>query len=372
MYASRGTLSTVRRVALGLTLAACVVGCAASKPSEYARLDASAARAYAAGRYEEAARHWADAARVAKLPRNRSEARYREASSLLRGGRRSEALAVFDRMLVEDPNGPRAARAAYDRAHALVASGQKKAGYDALESMLRAHPESGVAPAALREYLDCLSTAERGSDERYLERVIPTLEATELGQYAHYAYAEALERDGKLDLARARYLLVARKYPYPQGVLWDDALFHAADLDAKNGQPRDAIAHLEEMLDRRETAYMSGSYERGRYAEARYRIAELYRDALGDPINARRNFERLFAEHRTSRLRDDAAWNAALLALHSGDGAGACRDLESLASAIPESRYVPCAPRLCPTVKIKESKRACAEYIARSTPQARP
>jgi tetratricopeptide (TPR) repeat protein len=361
-------LKTARISALAAAVVVSLLGCGASKPSEYALRDAAAARAFSAGRYDEAAQRWEDAARVAKLPRNKSEARYREASSLLRAGRRSEAVAVFDRLLADDPRGTRSARAAYDRALTLIASGRTQQGYAALDSMLRSYPESGVAPAALRRYLQFLATSEAGAVAPYLERMASSLDGTELGEHAHYAYAESLERQGMLEAARARYLLVAEKYPYPRGALWDDALFHAAELDAKLGDARAAIARLEAMLGHRETAYMSGSYERGRYAEARYKIAELYRDVIGDAENARRNFERVFSEHETSRLRDDAAWNAALLAARSGDRAGACRHLDALVSAIPGTRFAPCATKLCPAIKVRESKRSCADYIASSIP----
>jgi TolA-binding protein len=348
-----------------LALFVCLPCCASYKPSEYARLDAAAARAYSAGRYQEAARRWEEAARSAKLSRNKSEARYLMASSLLRGGMRSEAVAAFDRVVADDPKGPRAARAAHDRALTLIALGQVERGYQALEAMLRAYPESGVAAGALRRYLSHLQRSGEGAVQQYLERSLPSLEKTELGEAAHYAYAESLERDEKTEEARAQYLLVAKNYPYPRGALWDDALFHAAELEAKAGDPRAAIAHLEEMLAKRETAYMSGSYERRRYAEARFRIAELFRDALGDSASARQHFERVFADHKTSRLRDEALWNAALLASRSGDRAGACRDLETLAAAIPDSRYVPCAERLCPTGKGPGSSGQCRGYILR-------
>lgn len=353
-----------RAVLLASALVAYVCGCGAPKPSEYARLDAAAARAYSAGRYDEAARDWEEAARAAKLPRNKSAAHYLEASSLVRGGRREDAIVVFDRALAEDPKGPRAARAAYDRALTLMALGREAAGYEALGVMIRTYPESGVAPPALRRYLDHLS--DEPTRRHYLDGIVPIVEGTELGEHAHYAYAECLERDGQLEAARARYALVAQKYPYPRGALWDDALFHAAELDAKLGDPRAAIARLEDMLGYRETAYMSGSYERGRYAEARFKIAELYRDALHDPASARKNFERVFSEHGTSRLRDDAAWNAALLARRSGDGAGACEDVRVLVTTIPDSRFTPCASRLCPEVRIGAPKRDCPDYIVRS------
>ena len=358
-------MRTTRSRALTAVFVVCLHGCAGSKPSEYVLRDAAAARAYSAGRYEEAARRWEGAAQVAKLPRNKSEARYLQASSLLRAGRRTEAVAIFDRMLKEDPKGARSARAAHDRALTLVALGQERRGYDALESMFRSYPESGVAPAALRRYLLFIEAAEPGAARRYLERVAPTLDGTDLGEHAQYAYAQSLERNGEIEAARARYVLVAEKYPYPRGALWDDALFHAAELDAKLGDARAAIARLEDMLRHREKAYTTGSYERGRYAEARYKIAELYRDAIGDPQSARRNFERLFSEHETSRLRDDAAWNAALLANRSGDRTGACKDLDALLTAIPDSRFAPCAPKLCPG--LKTPKRECAEYILRDT-----
>jgi tetratricopeptide (TPR) repeat protein len=246
----------------------------------------------------------------------------------------------------------------------LIAGGDTEQGYRALEAAFRDYPNSGIAPAALRQYLSWLGSGGEGTIQTYLEGIFPLLGRTELDQHVLYEYAESVERDGRLDVARARYLALAHKYPYPHGALWDDALWHAADIDAKLGDPKAAIGHLEEILAPRETSYMSGSYERGRYAEARFKIAELYRDALGDSASARAAFERLFAEHKTSRLRDDAAWNAALLAEKAGDRAGACRDLRNLVAEIPDSRYAPCSSRLCPEVRAKGD---CHEYLMRTS-----
>lgn len=328
--------------------------------SAYARLDAAAARAYSAGRYDEASARWEEAARAAQLPENRSEARYLAAASLLRAGRRAEGIAKLEKLLTDDPTGPRAARAAHDRALAIIASGETDRGYEALELTFRTYPDSGLAPVELRQYAAWLESRDEGSSQRYLEGLMPRLQGKELAEHAGYALAEALERAGKLEAARDRYLETARRFPYPHGALWDDALWHAADLEAKLGNARTAIAHLERMLSQRETAYMTGSYERARYAQARFRIAELYRDALRDPLAARAAFEKLLREHKTSRLRDDAAWNAALLALRSGDRKGACGDLRALVAATPDSRYAPCASRLCPEVKASGE---CHEYL---------
>src|SRR5262249_34021063 len=145
-----------------------------------------------------------------------------------------------------------------------------------------------------------------------------------------YEHARALERGGATDAARAEYVRVADRYPYPRGVFWDDSLFRAAELDAARGAPREAIALFERLLADREPSIMQGSYERARYAQAQLRIGELYRDALHDRARAREAFERMWATNTTSRLRDDAMWSAAVIAADAGDAEGACRDLRSL------------------------------------------
>jgi tetratricopeptide (TPR) repeat protein len=351
----------IRAALVAFTLA----GCGGSVVTEYARLDALAERAYAAGRYDEAALRFRDAANRARRTADRDEAVYRQAASLRRGRRNAEAIAVLDELLRASPHGDRAARAAYDRALALADLGEGERADAALDDVLRTYPDEGVAVAALHRRLARLAELGEGAVREYLVRMLPELAATELGEQTAYAFAESLEHSGELAAARDRYLEVAARYPYPKGALWDDALFRAADLDARLGEPRNAIRHLEQMLRERETSYVQGSYERGRYAEAQYRIAELYRDALGERDEARRAFERLWSAHPSSRLRDDAAWNAAVLALESGDREAACRDVASLVREMPDSRYAACAPHLCPSLRPRGRETECHAYLLR-------
>lgn len=350
--------------ALGLVLA--LSGCGASRSGELAKLSAAAERAYSAGRYDEAASRWAEAAAGALRRDDRDEAEYRQAASLAHAGRSADAVTVLERLLRDSPHGLRAARAELDRARLQLSGGDGERAESSLDALVQAHPDSGLAPVALRLLFDRLRVRGEPAVRAYLDMRLPALENTELGQYLHAGYAASLERSGELARARERYLLVAERYPYPRGALWDDALFHAADLAARLGAPEDAIRYLERMLGERETAYVQGSYERGRYAEAQFRIAELYRDGLHDLGRARTAFERLWNAHRSSRLRDDAAWNAAKLAVALGDPEGACRNLGRLIAEAPSSRYRACAPLLCETIRPPRDAGPCHEYLVRN------
>jgi TolA-binding protein len=352
---------------LPLAAAFAIAACGGAA-SDLTPKEAAAERAYSAGRYLEAAARFAEAAEASPRKRDREEARYRQAMSLERAGRPDEARNVLEAMLKTFPQGTRAPRATYDLARIDIERGRESDGYRALDALIRRYPESGSAPAALRRYLEWLGKSGEARILSYLEELRPKVAQTELTQYVDYEHARALERSGALEAARAEYVHVADLYPYPRGVFWDDSLFRAAELDATRGAPRDAIALFERLLADREPAIMQGSYERARYAQAQFRIGELYRDALHDRARARAAFEQLWAAHPTSRLRDDAAWSAAVIAADSGDAEGACRDLRSLVEENPESRYAACAPSLCPALRPPPGAGRCHEYLLGKSP----
>ena len=118
-----------------------------------------------------------------------------------------------------------------------------------------------------------------------------------------------------------------------------------------------------------EPSHIQGSYQRPRYDDAQYRIAELYRK-LGDSSAARREFRKVWAQHPTSVLRDDALWHEAVLAKRQGDGAAACRALSLLVENHPHSRYAACTRPLCPGVT-PEREGECRSYILRELEAAR-
>jgi len=358
------SFGTAARAAL---LASVAIACG-GPASDLTPKEAAAERAYAAGRYLEAAECFSTAAETSPRARDREEARYRQAMSLERAGRPEDARAVLERLLHAFPAGARAPRALYDLAVLDLEQGRTDQGNRGLDEIVRRYPNSGPAPAALRRLVAELDARGESAVRAYLEALAPRVSSTELAQYVDYEHARSREREGDLAAARAEYLSLADRYPYPKGVFWDDALYRAGDLDVKLGSARDAIAVFERLLAERESAFLGGSYERGRYAEAAFRVAELYRDALADPARARHEFETVWATYRTSRLRDDAAWCAARIAADSGDSAGACRLLHELSEASPDSRYVACATAVCVSFRPPPRAGRCHDYLLRDPP----
>lgn len=354
-----------RRAIVRALGAALLVACAPSVAPKYARARAAAERAYAAGRYLEAADAWQRAADAATRQRDRDEAHYRKAASLNRAGE-SEAAATEYRALARNEKTERAARSLFDLAEIARDDGDAAAAAARLDELLRRYPESGLAPRALSLRVEEVRSHGGESDvQRFLNQLLQRGTHPELEQFVHYAYAESLERQGDSVAALDRYLLVAARFAYPTGSLWDDALWHAADIEAKRNRPTRAIELLRRMLKERESSLGVGSYERPRYADAQYRIAELYRDALHDPEEARVEFRRLFSEHPQSRLRDDAKWQEALIAYRQGDGASACSAAKDLIGSVPDSRYAPCAALVCSSLTSNVNSRRCHDYIRR-------
>ncbi|MEZ4371696.1 MAG: tetratricopeptide repeat protein [Polyangiaceae bacterium] len=341
-----------------------LAACAPSFSDAFERERAAAIRTYGAGRYVEAAQHWEQVAKEAPNKSQRYEALYRAAVSYKRGKRASEARALYERILKEAPDTSRAPRAAYDLADLDIEGGKDSAGFKALEQVLERYPDASTGPSALNRYLVWLEDQQGDAAAKaWLESRIPRQEATELGQYLHYAYAKLLANMGDKPGALKRYLLVADKYPYPKGALWDDSLFHAAELEEELGNPQGAVKHLKRMLKEREPSSLSGSYERPRYSESQYKLALLYRDDLHQPQAAIREFERLRKDFPTSILRDDAAWQEAKLRLERNDTSGACSAMRWLRDEIPDSRYAACGQLLCS--ELKPLERECRAYIQR-------
>ena len=229
-------------------------------------------------------------------------------------------------------------------------------------------PNSGLSPRAAGRVLD--RVAERdGAAAAILEaeRLERALRGSELEERLGFERASRLERAGNSPLALAAYLDLARRFPYPLGAYWDDSLTAAARLELGFGRPQRAILLLERVLAERERARISGSYERKSFAEARFRIAEIARDHLGDRDRAQREFHRVWTDHPTSRLGDDALFEEALLAVASGDREAACASAKLFAERARDSRYARCVRELCPGMAAR-SGRACPSYAVERLP----
>ncbi|WP_437679892.1 tetratricopeptide repeat protein [Sorangium sp. So ce131] len=350
--------------AAALALASLLVpACAATRGDAYLDAMAAGARAYHAGRYREAAGAYDGAAARALRVKDRDEARLLQARSFERAEAWAEARASYERLLADSPSGPRSPRAEFELADLAIEHGDADAGYARLLAAARRHPSHGLARGALKRLIQ--REEDRGGAAgalAWLRREGPAFRGTELDQDVAYHTGLLLERSGDREGALRALVAAARAHPYPEGSLTDDALFRAAELAAALGRPKEAIGYLREMLASREPA-VTGSYDRERFDDAQLEIARLYRDALGDRASARRELRKLYTDHRTSLLRDDALWAEAKLWREDGRAEDACATVALLSRELPDSRYARCAHAICPS--IPQGQRSCAEYILR-------
>lgn len=349
-------------VLCGLLLAA---SCGSPPPAAYVQENEQAQAAKVKGEHAAAAEHYERAAALASKPRDAEEARYRAADSYARAGDTARAEALYQKLAAQGPDAERRTRADFALADLLCKTGREPDGQRRLALAIRRNPDSGLAREALTKHLSYLRQ-QGGSDLAlaYLTTESAQLSTSELGESLAYQRARELDSAGRTAEARDAYLACAAQFPYPSGAYWDDALFRAAEKELALAAPDKAIADLTRMLAEQENASITGSYLRGRYAEAQLKIAEVYRDVLHDPARARRELRKVWDNHPASRLVDDALFQEALLARDAGDDAGTCAPLSIIVSKLPDSRYAACAHLLC--ASLAATPKDCHDYIKRA------
>lgn len=348
--------------AAGFAVLVATVACAPARGEGYLSAFTAGQRAQRAGRFDEAAQHYGDAAHQAERVKDRDEALFLQGRALERGGRVKDARAVYESL--QKQSGPRAARAEFEIAQLEMNHGDAMRGRELLFQAARRNPTHGLARSALKQLSE--DAAHEGGEEARLAWLMkrgPELKGTDLEQQVEYETALALDRLGRKTEARDAFLAAAARFPYPFGAYTDDALWHAALIEEELGRHGEAIGHLRKLLAPREVSTQMGSYERPRFSEAQMKIATIYRDGLQDRAAARREFRKLYTGHLTSTLRDDAMWAEAVMLYEDKSQDEACAVVKRLVNELPDSRYARCAKAVCPTAP--EGKRACADYILR-------
>jgi len=154
----------------------------------------------------------------------------------------------------------------------------------------------------------------------------------------------ALERArAHLEIEQARDAAILLKSVWPvvgESVWWDDVAMVRAEALRHMGKPQEALGVLDLFLERREDSYFVGSYESIFFDEAMMMRAGIF-ESMGNTEAARQAYLRLIADAPTSRLCDDAAYRAALLA----KGSAVIEELKSFLETYPDSRWVGDAQR---------------------------
>ena len=342
-------------------------GCAPQRGPDFERALAEGRRAESAGRFSEAAEKYDIAMQKAKLPRDKARMAYETATLLAKGGNVAEAVKRFDALAQEKPQSAYAPNAALRAAELRIAHGNEAEGVSGLERVVLDFPNSGSAVAALLHLVRKKDDAAEAT-ATYLLTLAPKVTGTEIEERVLYERAKHLEASDPR-ASRAIYLDLAARFPYPRGVHFDDALFHAAEIDERAGAYKDAIGHLERLLAERESSHMMGSYERPRYSTSAMKIAEIYATRLNDKAAAKSAYHRVYTDFVTSPFRDDALFKEAALYAAENDRNGECSTLSTLVSHFDDSRFVPCAEAKCPSVKRSDKSKApktCHAYLERA------
>jgi len=366
----RGPASYLQRFAGGAGVALCfafvlaLFQCAPTKPPAYVTSRAAATRSYSHGRYIEASEYWLKAAAAASTKRDRDEAKYRSAASLRRAERFEEAAVAYDALLAENPPNLQSERAVHDRAKLEFHHRDREAGIAMMETALVEYPEAGSAKTTLR------NLAKVHEDAGGLAGLIAWLSATqpkitrgEVAEWIQFELARAYERSGQLPKARDEYLATADRFPYPSGGLWDESLFNAALIERTLGHPEAAVRIFERLLAERETSHFEGSYLRATFVKAHLEIADIYMDDLKDRENAYLWLQRVWDDHPRSLQRDNARWLQILMRHNAGRTSEACDLMQELIDTNPESRFIRCAPLLCPGKKVPPGTKACSASL---------
>ncbi len=356
---------------LGLALLVAGSACAPVRGDAYLASFAAGQRALHAGRYEEAARAYDDAAAKALRVKDRDEARFLQARSYGKAGRWEDARAAYQRLATESPTGPRGPRAAFELADLEIDHGDVEKGYAMLIAAAIRFPQNGVArPTIRRVVAHIVELRGEPAARAWLADHAATFRGTDEDQTIGYEIALSFDREGKKQEAHDALMERARAHPYPKGSLTDDALVRASKIDEELGRWAEAAKHLHDLLATQEVShgiagkYDMASYERPRFPEAALRLGEIYRDKLHDHAAARRAFEALYRDHPKARKRDLAVWSQARLALEDGEPKVACTLASRLVREFPDSRYTRCVRAICPTAPA--AKRECADYILRA------
>lgn len=336
--------------------------CAPSYADGYQSAFAAGLRAQNAGRWEEAASFFDQAADLGARYKDRDEARLLYAEAMERLGRLEDAEAAYRKVESESQGRYQGVRAAFALGRLVWQMRGFEEGEAETLRAVRTYPTSGLVRHAVKRLLSFIE--ERGGAAlalTWLEPLERELRSTEAGEAVTYEYGSLLARLDRKEESIQVLLRLARSHPYPNGSLTDDAFYLASLWLDDLGRTQEAIDVLEEMLKVQEEAHLGHSYRRPRFPSGVLRIAVLYRDRLKDREAARKNFWRVYEQYFDSRQTDDALWAVARMEKEDGRADLACEALETLRTKKPDSRYLGCLNIVCE--RMPAGPRPCSSKV---------
>ncbi len=330
--------------ALALSSALLSAACARPRPAAYVEASARASRAAHAGRHDEAATRWTEAAPLADRARDADDARYRAADALLRAGHLDRALDALDTLARDGVHPPIAARASLEAALLRLdrdRGDDRARAVASLDALVVAHPQRGSGRRALDHRLRLFDEARDDLGAVAWLRAMHAdarLRDTDLDPAVAHLLASRLAALGARDEATQMWQDLFSRRGFGHNPHWDDGHLALARLRLAAGDPRGAVAALDALFAPWTTSWFVGSYTGPRMPEAAMLRARIYRDELRDPARAAEAYRFVFDRLTHSTLRDDALAECASM-LEPTSPTEACALWQRLFAELP------CSPR---------------------------
>ncbi len=216
--------------------------------------------------------------------------------------------------------------------------GEEKRGYRLLWRTLTDYPNQGVAADALHQLVRDGRRRNVAQLYRVLGTLVQPLAGTEIADNLLYTIAELADTEFA-DPTAALALYDKITVDFTTSGLRDDALWRAANLARKLGDPRGAVRRLKLLLATREVAFGAGSYFSIWLDDAQLELGRIQRDDLDDHRGALAAFKLLGVHYPASILIDDALWERAVTWDRLGNSARTCAVLAQLGKDWPDSKY---------------------------------
>ncbi len=307
-----------------------------------------------AGRHPEALVEYREAQRRChkiESPRMRRQscaaAHLQYAELLVTMDRRAEAISAYeDAEMQLAKNTAAAAQACYSAGILYATEGKAEKSYEFFWRTVTNYPDEAFAADALKRLLR--DGRKRAPEALRLE--LQTLSAqlahTKISDNILEALAQLEEFEFESPKTSLYYYDMLVK-AHPESGFYDDALWHGARLARGLGDAIGATQRLRTLLSTRVVALGAGSYFSVWLDNAQLELGLILRDDLQDYKAAVAVFATLPSDYPASILRDDALFERAATRAVAGKNLKACRDLATLSSKYPDSKYeLEAAPKL--------------------------
>ena len=239
---------------------------------------------------------------------------------------------------------PGYARACYDRVRVLFEMGRTGEARAETMELVVAHPSHALSPTAVARLAASYEEgADPGAGIAALEGLEERVRGTDVWDSTVYELAR-LHRgrgDGAGEAGALARIVAEGRWG---SQLWDDAIWRSVELASSRGERDKERRLLEKIVASQEESRLIGSYNSKYHDDALLRLGRLLLED-GRLEEAHGAFERLMA-WKTSRLRDDGTYWAAVVRLRQGRAADACALLHEISSKMVWSNSVDDAAEL--------------------------